>query len=71
MFVAVIVLASLIGCYLTLGFQVIVMRQLFKGTKAEIVEFIGWPFLILADLVVYILRRLHVDWLHDSYKHLP
>jgi hypothetical protein len=72
MFVALIVLISLIGCYLALGLEIIIARQMFKGKEAEVVDLLAWPFLLIADLVVYLLYRFCGDWLKTiTYRDLP
>lgn len=73
MFIALIVLASLIGCYFAIGVEVTIVRHLFNGKHAGIEEIIGWPFVLVSDIFVYILRHSNFfkTLAENAYKRLP
>lgn len=64
MFIALIVVASLVGCYLALGLEVAFVLHLFNGKQADleeiIEEIVGWPFVLTAYIVMYILRYFNL-----------
>jgi len=77
MLIAIVILLSILGCYLALGLQVLAIRSFFISHELGPEDFAFWPFVLIADavvLLIYYTRKLwarHVSSDKLCAPHLP